>query len=158
MSEVLAFVFLGSARPTEEDLQRTPMLVRRNRVAAALEWLKLNHADYADLTISKKNLETYAVTGMPVAIDYRETNEDQGNKIPSAMSKFDAENEEGTAEGPCPFTVHGLTGEEYSTLTIAGLKIRALQHLDKNGSSVGFGHEVQPESMYNNPQAYPQMF
>jgi len=30
LSEVLAFVFLGSARPSDEDLQRTPMLVRRN--------------------------------------------------------------------------------------------------------------------------------
>lgn len=158
LSEVLAFVFLGSARPTEEDLQRTPMLVRRNHVAKALEWLKLNHVDYADLNISKRNLETYPISGMPVVIDYKKTNEDEGNKIPSAMSKFDTEIEEGTTEGPCPFTVHGLTGEEYSTLSIAGLKVRALEHLDKNGISVGFRHEVQPESIYNNPQAYPQMF
>ena len=74
------------------------------------------------------------------------------------MSKFDMEIEEGTTEGPCPFTVHGLTGEEYSTLSITGLKVRALEHLDKNGISVGFHHKVQPESIYNNPQAYPQMF
>jgi Helitron helicase-like domain at N-terminus/PIF1-like helicase len=158
LSEVLAFVFLGSARPTEEDLQRTPMLVRRNHVAKALEWLKLNHVDYADLNISHQNLDTYPISGVPVVIDYRKTNNDEGNKIPTAMSKFDTEVEEGTTEGPCPFTVHGLTGEEYSTLSIAGLKIRALEHLDKNGISVGFRHEVQPQSMYNNPQAYPQMF
>ena len=158
LSEVLAFVFLGSARPTDEDLQRTPMLVRRNRVAKALEWLKLNHVDYADLNISKKNLDTYLVSGMPVAIDYRQTNSEEGNKIPTAMSKFDTEIEEGTSKGPCPFTVHGLTGEEYSTLSIAGLKIRALEHLDKNGISVRFRHEEKPESMYNNPQVYPQMF
>jgi len=158
LSEVLAFVFLGSARPTEEDLQRTPMLVRRNHVAKALEWLKLNHVDYADLNISNQNLDMYPVSGMPVVIDYRKTNKDEGNKIPTAMSKFDTEVEEGTTEGPCPFTVHGLTGEEYSTLSIAGLKIRALEHLDKNGISIGFRHEVQPQSMYNNPQAYPQMF
>jgi hypothetical protein len=29
LSEVLAFVFLGSAKPTEEDFVRTPMFVRR---------------------------------------------------------------------------------------------------------------------------------
>ena len=158
LSEVLAFVFLGSAQPTDEDLQRTPMLVRRNTVAKALEWLKLNHVDYADLNISKKNLDTYPISGMPVAIDYRQTNSEEGNKIPTAMSKFDTEIEEGTSEGPCPFTVHGLTGEEYSALSIAGLKLRALEHLDKNGISVGFRHEEKPESMYNNPQVYPQMF
>ena len=158
MSEVLAFVFLGSARPTEEDLQRTPMLVRRNKVANTLEWLKLNHVDYADLNISKKNLETYLISGMPVVIDYRQTNMDKGNKIPTTMSKFDVDVEEGTTEGPCPFTVHGLTGDEYSSLSIASLKIKALEHLDKNGISIGFRHEEQPQSMYNNPQAYPQMF
>ena len=158
LSEVLAFVFLGSARPTDEDLQRTPMLVRRNTVAKALEWLKLNHVDYTDLEISKKNLDTYPMSGMPVIIDYRETNTDGGNKIPTAMSKFDTESEEGTTEGPCPFTVHGLTGDEYSALSIADLKIRALEHLEKNGVSIGFRHQVQPESIYKNPQAYPQMF
>lgn len=126
LSEVLAFVFLGSACPTEEDLQCMPMLVRRNHMVKALEWLKLNHVDYADLNISKQNLETYPILGMPVAIDCKKMNKNEGNKIPSAMSKFDIEIKEGTTERPCPFTIHGLTSEEYSTLSITGFKIQAL--------------------------------
>lgn len=126
-------------------------------MAKALEWLKLNHIDYADLNISRENLETYPISGIPIVIDYK-TNEEQGNKIPLVMSKFDTETEEGTTEGLCLFTIHGLTGEEYSTLSIAGLKICALEHLDKDGVSLGFRHAVHPKSMYNNPQAYPQMF
>ena len=35
------------------------MLVRRNRVVKALERLKLNHIDYADLNISYNNLAAY---------------------------------------------------------------------------------------------------
>ncbi len=53
------------------------------------------------------------------------------------MSKFDNEFEDGTEEGECPFTVHGLTGEEYSTMSINEIKIRALRHLDKDGYSLG---------------------
>ncbi|KAJ7863678.1 hypothetical protein B0H13DRAFT_1638104, partial [Mycena leptocephala] len=49
LSEVLAFVFLGSAKPTDEDYVRTPMFVRRQRVKDALDWLKLNHKDYHEL-------------------------------------------------------------------------------------------------------------
>ncbi|KAJ6540675.1 hypothetical protein B0H19DRAFT_959556, partial [Mycena capillaripes] len=59
MNEILAFVFMGSAAPTQEDFDRTPMLVRRSNVLAALEWLKLNHEGYKDLEISWDNLNTY---------------------------------------------------------------------------------------------------
>ncbi|KDR65353.1 hypothetical protein GALMADRAFT_81967, partial [Galerina marginata CBS 339.88] len=111
LDEVLAFVYLGSSAPTPEDFARTPLLVRRNKVAEALNWLKLNNREYEDLEISEENLLTYPEHGIPVAVDYRKTEWD-GNKLPSEMSLNDNEIEEGTEEGPCPFTVHGLTGEE----------------------------------------------
>jgi hypothetical protein len=53
MAEVLAFIFTGTSAPTQEDFERTPMLVKRDKVLAALEWLKLNHEGYSDLEISE---------------------------------------------------------------------------------------------------------
>jgi len=70
MDEVLAFIFTGPCQPTEDDFRRIPLLVRRNKVAKALEWLKLNHRDYADLEISYKNLESYPEDSPPVVINY----------------------------------------------------------------------------------------
>jgi hypothetical protein len=70
MDEVLAFIFTGPCQPTEDDFHRIPLLVRRNKVAKALEWLKLNHKDYADLEISYKNLESYPEDSPPVVINY----------------------------------------------------------------------------------------
>ena len=157
LDEVLAFIFTGVAQPTEDDFKRTPMLVRRNKVALALEWLKLNHVDYTDLEISEENLQSYPLEGVPVVVDYKKTSSDS-NKIVTAMSMHDNEEEEGTTEGSCPFTVHGLTGAEYETLTIQAIKARALQHLDSEGRTLGIGHSESPESLYDNPQAYPQMF
>ena len=52
IDEVLAILFTGPTKPTQKDFERTPLLVRRNAVAKALEWLKLNHVDYKDLEIS----------------------------------------------------------------------------------------------------------
>jgi hypothetical protein len=52
IQEVLAIMFTGPCKPTVEDFKRTPFLVRRNHVKTALEWLCLNHADYADVKIS----------------------------------------------------------------------------------------------------------
>ncbi|KAF8808437.1 hypothetical protein BYT27DRAFT_7060988, partial [Phlegmacium glaucopus] len=109
-SEILAFVFQGPAKPTDDDIKCTPMLVRQNNVKDALEWLKLNHIDYEDLHISPENLNSYPLAGVPVDIEYLRSDANLGNKIPTAMSVHDNELEEGTTNGPCSFTVHGLTG------------------------------------------------
>lgn len=74
LSEVLAVVFMGPVRPAEDDWGRTPMLVRRNRVADALSWLKLNHRDYEDLEVPVDNLESYPLCGIPVGVQYTTSN------------------------------------------------------------------------------------
>ena len=109
MDEVLAFIFTGPCQPTEDDFRRIPLLVHQNKVAKALEWLKLNHRDYADLEISHKNLESYPEDSPPVVINYRHS---ATNKIPEATSVHDLELEHDTEEGMCPFTVHTLTSEK----------------------------------------------
>ena len=91
-------------------------------------------------------------------VDYKKTNTDETNKIPSAMSLHDDELEEGTTEGPCSFTVHGLVGVEFSKLSLTALKARTLEHLESMGKTLGIGHGEIPISIYDNPQSYPQMF
>ncbi|PPQ97805.1 hypothetical protein CVT26_012849 [Gymnopilus dilepis] len=157
LDEVLAFVYMGSSYPTQEDAVRTPLLVRRNKVARALEWLRLNHSDYFDLKISAENLMQYPEYGVPFSVDYKQT-DGASNKNPLAMSVDDNEVEEGSESGPCPFTVHGLTGAEYSTMSAKALKAVALRHLQLGGKVLGVGKESMPESMYDNPQSYPKMF
>jgi len=61
------------------------------------------------------------------------------------------EEEDGTTEGPCPFIVHGLTGEEFSTKTMKTIKAIALQHLTSEGKIHAIGHAETPESIYGNP-------
>jgi hypothetical protein len=112
MDKVLAFIFTGPCQPTADDFCRIPLLVRWNKVAKALEWLKLNHRHYADLEISYKNPESYPEDSPPVVINYQHS---ATNKIPEATSVHDMELEHGTEEGVCPFTVHTLTSEEYDT-------------------------------------------
>ena len=59
LDEVLAFIYTGPCQPTQADFARTLLLVRRNKVKEALEWLKLNHCNYYDLEISQKNLRNF---------------------------------------------------------------------------------------------------
>ena len=154
LDEVIAFMFTGVAQPTAEDMKRTPMLARRRYISAALEWLKINHSDYADVQISQENLKLYPEEGPPVIIDYRSS---VVNKHKEATSVFDMEEEDGVQEGKCPFVVHGITGENYSTLSKDATRALALQHLIKDQKILFVGHGTNPESMFNNRQLFPSM-
>src|SRR6266446_9139072 len=46
------FIYTGPCKPTKSDFERIPLLVRHKKVAAALEWLKLNHQDYFDSQVA----------------------------------------------------------------------------------------------------------
>jgi hypothetical protein len=124
-------------------------------VINALEWLKLNHRDYADIEVLEDNLKQYSETEIPVSIVYRESST---NKVPEGVSKHDLEADHGVIEGECSFSVHGLTGESIDTMSSEALKAAALKHLNIGGSMLAVGHSSEPESIYNNPQLYPQMF
>src|SRR5277367_253180 len=154
LDQVLAFIYTGPCKPTKSDFERTPLLVRRNKVAAALNWLKLNHADYYDVEISQVNLNEYPEHDIPVVIDYRHS---LTNKNPESTAVHDNDEEDGTESGSCPFVVHGLTGEEYSTKSIKAIKAIALKHLTSGGKVLAIGHAKEPESIYRNSQLFPQM-
>ncbi|KAJ6531490.1 hypothetical protein DFH09DRAFT_851609, partial [Mycena vulgaris] len=103
MQEILAFIFTGSSQPTPEEFDRTPLLVRRSKVLAALEWLKLNHEGYSELEISKENLDMYSERNIPVTVDYRRTLADPYDSLPvSARLVDDAGDEHGTDTGGVP--------------------------------------------------------
>ena len=155
LDEMLAILFTGPCKPTAEDFARTPFLVRRNAVIKALEWLKLNHVDYADIEVSHANLMQYGETVPPVSVEYRWS---ESNKVPEGTSVFDHEEADGTVEGDCVFTVHGLTGEICNSMTPNALKAIALRHLNSGGKVLAVGHSDHLQSIWNNPQLYPQMF
>ena len=147
MDDVLAFIYTGPCKPTQSDFERTPLLVRRNKFAAALEWL-----NYFNLEISYKNLAEYPEDTPPVVVDYHHSTT---NKDPESTAVNDMEEEEGTESEPCPFVVHRFTGEEFSDKSLKAIKAIALQHLTNYGKVLATGYEKQPQSIYKNPQLFP---
>ncbi|KAJ7441883.1 hypothetical protein FB451DRAFT_1057968 [Mycena latifolia] len=159
MHQILAFIYTGSEQPTPEYFDRTPLLVRRSKVLAALEWLKLNHEGYADLEISMENLDMYSERDILVTVDFRCTSAESDHSVPNAARAVNDDNEEfGTETGECTFAVHGLTGEEYAKATMSSLKAVALDHVTRKGCMLGIGRSEHPVSMYDNVEAYPGMF
>src|SRR5208282_2820914 len=107
------------------------------------------------MEISSKNLDEYDENSSPVSIEYRESN---ANKVVEGTSVFDTEIEDGTEGGECSFLVHGLTGEALDTMTTNAIKAIALCHLNNGGKMLAVSHSDKFESIWNNPQLYPQMF
>ncbi|KAF6741294.1 hypothetical protein DFP72DRAFT_804127, partial [Ephemerocybe angulata] len=95
LSEVLSIIYTGVEPPGDDDLKRTPVLVRRHKVQNALEWLKLNHRDYADLSIDYETLGTYALEDVPIGILRKDMDlGEEGNILASAKSLFDTDIEQ----------------------------------------------------------------
>ena len=119
LDEVLAVLFTGPCKPTEEEFKRTPLLIRRKNVAHALEWLKLNHSDYIDLDMSYEELNRYPEDKPPVSIHFQHS---LTNKVEEGTSVFDDAPDDGVEDGDCPFVVHGLTGEQLTAKSASALK------------------------------------
>ncbi|KIP01673.1 hypothetical protein PHLGIDRAFT_52461, partial [Phlebiopsis gigantea 11061_1 CR5-6] len=159
LDEVLAIIFIGPTPPTEADYKRTPLLIRKNKVLAALNWLRLNHADYKDIVISNENLATYSETVPVVLVDYHPS---KYTKDPESTAVNDSEEFGGTASGECPFVCHVLTIEDTSKYldnkNYKELKAAAAKHFSTGGRALAIGHDPEPESLYSNPQLYPKMY
>ncbi len=155
MDDVLAVLFTGPEKPTEEDMKRTPLLVCQKVVLDVLEWLILNHRDYSDVTISAENMMEYTKNTAPVDIVYRKSD---GDRAAEGTSVFETERSDSTTSGKCPIVVHGLVGEQLIAMKIDAQKILATRHFKANRGVLAMGHAENPESIYNNPSLYPSMF
>ena len=156
LDNVLAVLFTRPCMPQRDEFKHfKPLLVWRNKVAITLEWLKLNHTDYADLDIAYDNLGEYPEDTLPIAIHYKALDL---NKFPEATSKFDMEAEEGVESGEVLFIVHGLTRQQLDIKSATALKGIALWHWNQSGKVMMIGRDSDLMSIYKNPQLYPQMF
>jgi hypothetical protein len=136
---ILAVIFMGHSQPTDKEFKKCPMLVHRQKISDALEWLKLNHVDYANLTISKDNLDQYPLNGVPVVVDFRKVDSsiDPTDKLSTEMSKHETEVNVATETGPCSIIVHGITGTSFTKLSLKALKLKALVYIEQGRYAPG---------------------
>ncbi|KAJ3977781.1 hypothetical protein EV361DRAFT_787432, partial [Lentinula raphanica] len=107
MDDVLAVMFSGTSKPTDDDYRRALLLIRHNVVAAALQCLIVNHYDYSDVTFSPENLQQYPEDQPPVAVEFFMKGSNRNAEGVSLHDNFDDDGIEGDE---CVFTVHGIVG------------------------------------------------
>ncbi|KAI0355693.1 hypothetical protein OH77DRAFT_1402759, partial [Trametes cingulata] len=155
MEECLAILFVGSARPSDQDVQRTPFLVRHHRVMEALQWLKLNHRLYYEIEISSTNLASYPEDAPPVGVIYRPS---ESGVQAESLPVYETTSDRFTSSGDVPFIVHGLNAPDLARMTYDAKVALAIRHFDGGNPALAYGHNAQPESIYHNSNLYPAMF
>ncbi|EIW61748.1 uncharacterized protein TRAVEDRAFT_116284, partial [Trametes versicolor FP-101664 SS1] len=155
LAECLTILFVGPCKPLPADLKRTPFIVRRRIVLAALRWLILNHRDYEGVSVSYENLAAYGDEEPPVNVIYRVGD----GEIPvESQPGYGGRENEDVKDGECTFAVHGLTESDYVELSRDQRVAAAIKHFDAGGGALAYGHAAKPSSMYHNPQLYPRLF
>ncbi|KAJ3963588.1 hypothetical protein EV361DRAFT_757077, partial [Lentinula raphanica] len=145
MDDVLAVMFSGTAKPTEEDYRRALLLIRHNVVAGALGWLIMNHFDFTDVTYSPENLAEYPENLPPVAVEFFIKG---SNRNAEGVSVHDNLDDDGVDGDECVFTVHGIVGDALKNMTTQQLMGYAAQHLDNEGKFLRISHASSPESLW----------
>ncbi|KAJ3968629.1 hypothetical protein EV361DRAFT_805281 [Lentinula raphanica] len=155
LDNVLAIMFSGTVKPTAEDYKNALLLVRQNVVANAINYLIVNHADFADVTFSPENLAEYPEDVPPVAVEFFLKG---SNRNAEGVSVHDNLEDDGIEGDECVFTVHGIVGDALKNMTTQQLIGTAAQHLDKEGKFLRISPSSSPQSLWNNPHLYPKMF
>ncbi|KAI9064615.1 hypothetical protein FKP32DRAFT_1569450, partial [Trametes sanguinea] len=141
IEECLAILFVGSAKPTNDDVSRTPFFVRHSVVMRALRWLVLNNPHYNNVIISDAHMAQYPEDEPPVGIIFRQKDDITGENL--AVYQDDIEH--AVSDGPCSFVVRGLYGDELVNMTYDEKVAHALRYFDGGNPALAYGHSKGPE-------------
>ncbi|KAJ7044246.1 hypothetical protein C8F04DRAFT_1356594, partial [Mycena alexandri] len=164
-------IFVGAKPPTEEWLRKkvSPLIVRKEKVLKALEWLRVHNHLYRDIPIDRPLLDALPdETILPFHIQHI---------IPS--SGIDATTSDyvpGSSEPPpipdlkeilkpppsnIPFQSVVVTDVDGNAPS-KDLRAAALRHMKKPGSNylqyVELPHDPNPANEFNNPTLFPMMY
>lgn len=157
LESCLLILFTGAVVPDAVHFKRTPFIVRRTVVMRALHWLVQNHRDYGNVVLSADNIREYPEDKPAVAIIHVEHDgSERTENLPVFADSVPEPEEDDSSQ--CPFTVSGLTIEEFTNMTADARKAKALQLLREGQRMLAYGHAQDPQSMYGNPSLYPGMF
>ncbi|KIK54337.1 hypothetical protein GYMLUDRAFT_177518, partial [Collybiopsis luxurians FD-317 M1] len=129
ISEVLAVMFSGPCKPTNNDYKHALLFVRCNPVTHAIKWCILNHSDYSDVTFSLENLNSYCSDVPIVPVEYFQKH---SNCMAEGISVHN-NLEDDSVKGECVFTVHGIVRENLQNMSTEQIHARAIKHLDDEG-------------------------
>ncbi len=158
----ICVVFVGSTRPSKEWLldKAKPLIVRRERIRAALRWLKIHNPLYQDIVIDEDAINQLPVCDVaPVEINL----EEESPAMSSIGSRYDnppPEDPSDPANSTAEDVFHNavVTDLNCSNVSSKDLASAALRHLHGGGGFLQMPHGKDPCNEYHNPTLFPLMY
>ncbi|KAJ7458782.1 hypothetical protein B0H11DRAFT_1641716, partial [Mycena galericulata] len=167
----ICVIFVGSKPPTPEWLKEkaSPLIVRKERILAALDWLKVHNHLYRNVLIDRDVLKNQpAETILPFHIQHI---------VPNAGIDSTTSDYVPGSSAPPPMKIPDLSGllqqpistpAQFQSVVVADvdgnaasseLRAASLKHMKKSGSNyVEIPHDPRPANEFKNPHLFPMMY
>ncbi|KAJ7210731.1 hypothetical protein GGX14DRAFT_298684, partial [Mycena pura] len=162
--EICVIFVSDNQEATANIFERTPLLVRRDHILRALQWLKLNNPLYSDVVLDHDALNEYPVDGhIPFPIQRQATNgmirsqssTYTGHGIDTTEAIFVAQHDETETSIP---TTSGTFDVEEAEISLNHRKIATLKHLKEGGAFVKTSTSTETLPTRNNPEVYGMLW
>ncbi|KAG1752433.1 uncharacterized protein EDB91DRAFT_1044702, partial [Suillus paluster] len=145
----ICVIFVGSTPPSHAWLQEKakPLIARREKVRAALVWLKQHNCSYKNIVIDHARLNAMETeTIMPFHVNH--VLPDIGKDI--LTSRYDAQTDHIMVEDLTDVDGHASPNE---------LRAAAVRHVkNKSGGYIQIPHDPQPVNEFFNPDLFPLIY
>ncbi|KAJ3772891.1 hypothetical protein FB446DRAFT_764700 [Lentinula raphanica] len=164
LAAVICVVFVGAHPPTQEWLRTKakPLLIRAQRVRAALQWLKLHNPLYKDININDRLLDSLPDEHvLPVHVEHVIPNSAMDSLtsgyVPNTPSASDAHHTVNEFKSAISFDKVIVTDVD-SSASSSQLRAAALRHVQNHGAFVQIPHGLQPSNEFLNPVLFPLLY
>ncbi|TEB38499.1 hypothetical protein FA13DRAFT_1576626, partial [Coprinellus micaceus] len=157
--EYVCVVFVGSTMPTSEWLEKYayPLLVRPDRVRAALMWLKDHNKLYENVRINEETLCALPSDGLlPFHIEHIDPSSDHG----ATTSGYDPDSPPpvGDPNRRVPFPSLAVTDIGKNAKS-GQLRAAAIRHIKENrGAFIAVPHDPFFVNEFSNPHLFPSLY
>ncbi|KAJ7177004.1 hypothetical protein C8R46DRAFT_832639, partial [Mycena filopes] len=153
-------IFVGSKPPTADWLRKkaTPLIVRKERVLKALQWLKIHNHLYSEVPIDAEVIDSLPEESiLPFHIQHI---------LPSAgIDATTSDYVPGSSQPQGPAAELPNISSSVVVTDVEGnapsndLRAAALRHMKKPGSNyIEIPHGPQPANEFNNPTLFPMIY
>jgi len=161
----ICILFCGSAPPTSKWLKENarPLVVRREVVLRALQWLCAHNHLYKNVTIDADRISTlpeedilrYNIEHVPISTAAR-----------TLVSRYDHSGDEHLSHNATP-ELPSDSPVQFESVTITDvdanapsyqLKAAALRHAKRGGSFIQVPHDAEPLNEFFNPTMFPMLY
>ncbi|KAI1781877.1 hypothetical protein LXA43DRAFT_907387 [Ganoderma leucocontextum] len=168
-SQAVCVIFVGSRAPTLEWLRdsASPLIVRRQKVVAALQWLKTHNVLYRDVEIDLARLNALPDEDLlPVHVEHVQPSAAQD----AATARYDEQPTAQTAEPELSASARNRVHDEVHfqkvvVMDVDGrapaneLRSAAVRHIkEKGGGYIEVPHGPKPVNEFCNPSLFPSIY